>query len=296
MDARALPHLAHGPLHGQASLAPRLRSALPAHIHTFIEHHPRRGEARHRAMSTDNCGGVFTLCGGEPTSGSSILLCSNQIMSKAHLEDTLAHEMVHWFDHCRFLVDWSNLRHHACSEIRAASLSGDCGWAREWQRRNYGFKLQHQKCVKRRAVISILANPACNGDKEKAERTVDEVFDSCFRDTRPFDEVRITKLAQIHIVLTLLTFILSHTLGYTRTDLLTSHTVQMASTFNYARPRVFGGCYCSTRSERLSSSVARHRFVMWSFLSSWLNVASLSGPGKQARSASRARGLSLSLR
>lgn len=97
--------------------------------------------------------------------------------------------MVHWFDHCRFLVDWSNLRHHACSEIRAASLSGDCGWAREFKRRNYGFKLQHQECVKRRAVLSILANPACEGSREKAERTVDEVFESCFGDTRPFDEV-----------------------------------------------------------------------------------------------------------
>lgn len=97
--------------------------------------------------------------------------------------------MVHWFDHCRFLVDWSNLRHHACSEIRAASLSGDCGFGREFQRRIYGFKLQHQNCVKRRAVLSILVNPACGGDREKAERTVDEVFESCFGDTRPFDEV-----------------------------------------------------------------------------------------------------------
>ncbi|SNX87720.1 related to ATP23 - putative metalloprotease of the mitochondrial inner membrane [Melanopsichium pennsylvanicum] len=134
-------------------------------------------------------GGFSPSLPTEPTSQSSILLCSNRIFSKSHLEDTLSHEMVHWFDHCRFLVDWSNLRHHACSEIRAASLSGDCGFGREFQRRNYGFKLQHQKCVKRRAVLSILANPACDGDIEIAERTVDEVFESCFADTRPFDEV-----------------------------------------------------------------------------------------------------------
>lgn len=134
-------------------------------------------------------GGFSPSLPNEPTSHSSILICSNRIFSKDHLEDTLSHEMVHWFDHCRFLVDWSNLRHHACSEIRAASLSGDCGFAREWKRRNYGFKLQHQNCVKRRAVLSILANPACGGDREKAERTVDEVFESCFGDTRPFDEV-----------------------------------------------------------------------------------------------------------
>ncbi|KAJ1036020.1 hypothetical protein NDA13_000673 [Ustilago tritici] len=29
----------------------------------------------------------------------------------------------------------------------------------------------------------------CDGDIEKAERTVDEVFESCFGDTRPFDEI-----------------------------------------------------------------------------------------------------------
>jgi hypothetical protein len=29
----------------------------------------------------------------------------------------MAHELIHAFDHCRFKVDWSNLRHHACSEV-----------------------------------------------------------------------------------------------------------------------------------------------------------------------------------
>lgn len=31
------------------------------------------------------------------------------------------HEMIHAFDHCRFEVDWGNLRHHACSEVSLAS-------------------------------------------------------------------------------------------------------------------------------------------------------------------------------
>lgn len=34
------------------------------------------------------------------------------------MEDTLVHELVHMYDHCKFKVDWSNLRHHACSEVR----------------------------------------------------------------------------------------------------------------------------------------------------------------------------------
>jgi hypothetical protein len=41
-------------------------------------------------------------------------------------ELTLTHELVHAYDHCRAYVDWSNCVHHACSEVRAANLSGDC--------------------------------------------------------------------------------------------------------------------------------------------------------------------------
>jgi mitochondrial inner membrane protease ATP23 len=39
---------------------------------------------------------------------------------RGHLEDTLAHEMVHAYDHLRFKLDWSgaDLRHAACSEVR----------------------------------------------------------------------------------------------------------------------------------------------------------------------------------
>ena len=45
-----------------------------------------------------------------------------------------------------------------------------------------------QACVRRRAVLSVAANPACP-DVEAAEKAVNEVWDSCFPDTRPFDEV-----------------------------------------------------------------------------------------------------------
>ena len=46
-----------------------------------------------------------------------IVLCQSHFMNKKHMEDTLTHELVHMYDHCRFKVDWSNLRHHACSEV-----------------------------------------------------------------------------------------------------------------------------------------------------------------------------------
>ena len=136
----------------------------------------------------DIAGGFSPSPPGRPPSEAGLLLCANRIFSKAHLEDTLAHEMIHWWDHCRFHVDWSNLRQHACSEIRAASLSGDCRWTRELQRRHFKFIKQHQECTRRRAILSVKSNPACP-DEAAAEHAVDDVWGSCFHDTRPFDEI-----------------------------------------------------------------------------------------------------------
>lgn len=143
-------------------------------------------------------GGFYPSLPGEPLSQSSILLCSNRLRSRQHMEDTLSHEMIHWFDHCRFRTDWDNLRHHACSEIRASSLSGDCRFTRELDRRQFGLRMHHQECVKRRAILSILSNPACNNDRAKAQAVVEEVFTSCFGDTRPFDEVRLSIQRRAH--------------------------------------------------------------------------------------------------
>ena len=46
-----------------------------------------------------------------------------------------------------------------------------------------------QACVRRRAILSVRANPNCL-DEATAARAVNEVWESCFNDTRPFDEVR----------------------------------------------------------------------------------------------------------
>jgi hypothetical protein len=45
-----------------------------------------------------------------------------------------------------------------------------------------------QACVKRRAILSVSQNPPCSGPGV-AQRAVNEVFDSCFKDTQPFDEI-----------------------------------------------------------------------------------------------------------
>ncbi|KAH7413001.1 mitochondrial inner membrane protease atp23 [Cadophora sp. MPI-SDFR-AT-0126] len=118
-----------------------------------------------------------------------ILICANEMRDKKHLEDTLAHEMVHAWDHLRWKVDWADLRHAACTEIRASSLSGECRWMREfWTRNNWTLTQQHQNCVRSRAVRSVMNRTSCKDDVQ-AVKVVNEVWDSCFADTRPFDGI-----------------------------------------------------------------------------------------------------------
>ncbi|KZV83221.1 hypothetical protein EXIGLDRAFT_649894 [Exidia glandulosa HHB12029] len=129
-----------------------------------------------------------TRAGGFGPETGTLLLCQNRFADKKHMEDTIAHELIHMYDHCRFKLDWFNLRHVACTEIRAASLSGDCRASREFMRAQVGFTKQHQSCVRRRALLSVRGHPNCPDDAT-AERVVSEVWESCFNDTRPFDEI-----------------------------------------------------------------------------------------------------------
>jgi inner membrane protease ATP23 len=48
-----------------------------------------------------------------------IKLCANYVETRKQMEDTMAHEMVHAYDHLRFKVDWDaqDLRHVACTEV-----------------------------------------------------------------------------------------------------------------------------------------------------------------------------------
>lgn len=118
-----------------------------------------------------------------------ILVCANELQIRSHLEDTLAHEMVHAYDHLRFKLDPLDLRHAACMEIRASTLSGECRWGREFFKRGqWGLTQQLQECVRRRAALSVAQRPGCRDDVQ-AVRVVNEVWDSCFNDTRPFDEI-----------------------------------------------------------------------------------------------------------
>lgn len=74
-------------------------------------------------------------------------------------------------------------------QIRASMLSGECRWTREaFTRGNWTLTQQFQSCVRKRAIQSVMARPRCKDDVQ-ATQVVNQVWDSCFSDTRPFDEV-----------------------------------------------------------------------------------------------------------
>lgn len=52
-----------------------------------------------------------------------IKLCANMLEGRGKVEDTMAHEMVHAWDHLRWKVDWEaagegGLKGVACTEVR----------------------------------------------------------------------------------------------------------------------------------------------------------------------------------
>ena len=141
--------------------------------------------------SESACRGGFGPFGDEGSTG--IVICQNGIDDvggggQSAVDVTLAHELIHAYDHARTKIDWTLGTHHACSEIRAASLSGDCDFRREWDRHGglKNIRAQHQACVKRRAILSVSANPNCT--EEEAKEAVEKVFNDCYKDPDPFDK------------------------------------------------------------------------------------------------------------
>lgn len=119
---------------------------------------------------------------------SKVVICGNHIAGDRMLVNTLCHELVHAYDHCTTYFDASDLELVACSEIRASALSRECYILEEMKRGNFTIRKQFDKCVKRRAALSVSGNPFCES-KEKAEEIVNSVFDICIKDTAPFERI-----------------------------------------------------------------------------------------------------------
>uniref|UniRef100_A0A8C2GNX0 Mitochondrial inner membrane protease ATP23 n=1 Tax=Cyprinus carpio TaxID=7962 RepID=A0A8C2GNX0_CYPCA len=134
-----------------------------------------------RHFSCEDCDG--TVSGGFDAATSQIVLCQNNIHQQAHMNRVVTHELIHAFDHCRARVDWfSNFRHLACSEIRAANLSGDCSFVNEISRFNFGLKEHHQEILLQSCWRS--GEAGVTSDLELSDRSLGQcsscLFHQCF--------------------------------------------------------------------------------------------------------------------
>lgn len=117
-----------------------------------------------------------------------ILICDNHNLESETFQHTVIHELVHAYDICRVKsFDSKNVSYHACTEIRASSLSGECSLLHEMWRGKFQFQGGHRDCVKRRATKSVAMNPYAG---DKAHEIVEKVFENCYNDHAPFPSTR----------------------------------------------------------------------------------------------------------
>jgi Peptidase M76 family. len=64
------------------------------------------------------------------------------------VQGVLTHEMIHMFDYCRNNLDFKNIDHLACTEIRAANLA-HCSFLSAWHQGDASpFRIQRQHRVR----------------------------------------------------------------------------------------------------------------------------------------------------
>lgn len=127
--------------------------------------------------------------GGYMPDQRAVVLCQQWVSKQpSEVENTLSHELVHAYDDARAFIDWQDLTQHACTEIRAAHISGDCSFAKELDRGNITNPAQiagaGDRCVRRRAELSVAMS--C-GDANAAREAVNRAWSICRYDFAPFE-------------------------------------------------------------------------------------------------------------
>lgn len=126
-----------------------------------------------------------TVSGGYDPILNQIVVCQNIATKKGLVQGVLTHEMIHMFDFCRNKLDFKNVDHLACTEIRAANLT-HCSFISAWAQGDasiFDFREAHQICVKNKALQSILA--VRDISKIDAIDAVERVFSKCYNDLEP---------------------------------------------------------------------------------------------------------------
>ena len=112
-------------------------------------------------------------------------------LNQADWTRAIAHELVHAYDSCRVALAPNDCAHLACTEVRASNLSGECDFGAEAGRAPLqllagGLGGAQQRCVRRRAELSVGAFPPCAREPGQAARVVEGVWEACYGDPAPF--------------------------------------------------------------------------------------------------------------
>ncbi|XP_034840100.1 mitochondrial inner membrane protease ATP23 homolog [Maniola hyperantus] len=136
-----------------------------------------------RHISCEVCD--YSVSGGYDPELNQIVVCQNVSTRKGMVQGVLAHEMIHMFDYCRNNLDFKNMEHLACTEIRAANLT-HCSFTSAWSQGDASWtkiKQAHQDCVKTKALYSVLAVRQIG--KMEAVDIIEKVFPKCYKDLEP---------------------------------------------------------------------------------------------------------------
>merc|ERR1711971_237910 len=95
------------------------------------------------------------MLGGFDKDLNQVVICSDKCWDLEKVTQILSHELVHMFDDCTARVDWTNLHHLACSEVRAANLAHCLGPLFGFMRDGGPLFEGHAACVKAKASRSV---------------------------------------------------------------------------------------------------------------------------------------------
>ena len=113
-----------------------------------------------------------------------VFICANNATKPGIVHGVLLRNLLHMFDKCTQNVDFQNLEHLACMEVRKANLA-NCNYALYLTRKdaNFAVKKQHRICVENTAVESLVKSKFV--DKDTAREAVQKVFSKCYQDLEP---------------------------------------------------------------------------------------------------------------
>ena len=138
-----------------------------------------------RYISCDICkeGKFYENQGGYDEINNQVFVCANNSKNYGIVHGTILRNLITMFDACTRKVDFKNVNHLACTEVRKANLAS-CNFMIHFTRNDseFGVKDQHAKCVANTAVdcLEMKIN-----NRELAKQAVSHVFSKCYNDLEP---------------------------------------------------------------------------------------------------------------